>query len=64
VCKLPIRDRVVGRFDKEASQTSDYCFADNATLRAARPDLSLRKRRLLGMTIKLSHYPRSPIVDG
>jgi hypothetical protein len=42
-------------FDKEASQTRDYCVAKNATLRAARPDSSRRKERLLGMTIKLHH---------
>ncbi len=44
----------------EASQTRDYCVAKKATLRAARPDplrqaqgrLSLRKKRLLRMTIK------------
>src|SRR4030081_849554 len=36
---------------KEASQTRDYCVAKNATLRAARPDSSLRKERLFGMTI-------------
>jgi hypothetical protein len=34
----------------EASQTRDYCVAKNATLRAARPDPSLRKKRLLRMT--------------
>jgi hypothetical protein len=37
--------------DREASQTRDYCVAKNATLRAARPDPSLRKERLLRMTI-------------
>jgi hypothetical protein len=36
--------------DKEASQTRDYCVAKSATHRAARPDSSLRKRRLFGMT--------------
>jgi hypothetical protein len=36
----------------EASQTRDYCVAKNATLRAARLDPSLRKKRLLGMTIE------------
>jgi hypothetical protein len=46
----------VVQFGKEASQTRDYCVAKNATLRAARPDSSLRKERLLGMTIKLHHY--------
>src|SRR5208282_1075285 len=38
---------------KEASQTRGYCVAKNAPLRAARPDSSLRKNRLLGMTIRL-----------
>ena len=47
---------VVGQFDKEASQTRDYCVAKNATQRAARPDPSLRKKRLFRMTIKLTHY--------
>jgi hypothetical protein len=42
-------------FGKEASQTRDGCVAKNATLRAARPDSSLRKERWLGMTIKLRH---------
>jgi len=32
----------VAQFDKEASQTRDYCVAKNATHRAARPDPSLR----------------------
>ena len=50
--------RVVAQFDKEASQTRDYCVANGATHRAARPDPSLRKERLLGMTIKLRHYRR------
>ena len=36
--------------DKEASQTRDYCVAKNATHRAARPDPSPRKERLLRMT--------------
>jgi hypothetical protein len=46
---------VVGRWqdNKQASQTRDRCVAQNATLRAARPDPSLRKRRLLRMTIEL-----------
>jgi hypothetical protein len=48
--------KLVVRFDKEASQTRDYCAAKNAALRAARPDPSLRKKRLLGMTVKLHHY--------
>jgi len=46
----------VGQFDKEASQTRDYCVAKDATLRAARPDPSLRKEPSLGMTIRLNHY--------
>jgi hypothetical protein len=53
---------------KEASQTRDYSVAKNAlrrasltqgrlqAVRAARPDLSLRKIGLLGMTIKLHRY--------
>jgi hypothetical protein len=60
------KDRVV-QFDEEASQTRDYCVAKNATVRAARPDSlgklgtgsSLRKERLLRMTIKLHRYPKS-----
>jgi hypothetical protein len=36
--------------EKEASQTRDYCVARNATLGAARPDPSRRKKRLLRMT--------------
>jgi len=47
---------VLAQFDKEASQTRDYCVAKYATLRAAPPDPSLRKERFLGMTIKLSHH--------
>jgi hypothetical protein len=43
-------------FEKEASQTRDCCVAKAATLRAARPDPSLRKSGWLGMTIKLHHY--------
>jgi hypothetical protein len=58
---------VVVQFGKEASQTRDYCVAKNATLRqaqgrllrAARPDPSLRKERLLGMTMKLRNAQRS-----
>src|SRR5579864_5663246 len=53
---------VVGQFDKEASQTRDYCVAKNATQRAARLDPSPRKRRLFRMTIKLTHYPRIPFL--
>jgi hypothetical protein len=42
------RDSVVVEFDKEASQTRDYCIAKNATLRAARPDcLRLRSGQAL-----------------
>jgi hypothetical protein len=37
----------VVQFDKEASQTRDYCVAKNATLRAARPDPSLAQRTLV-----------------
>src|ERR1700730_16942268 len=44
------------QFEKEASQTRDYCVAKNATLRAARPDPSLRKKRLFRMTTHLRHY--------
>ena len=47
---------VVVQFGEEASQTRDYCAARNAALRAARPDPSLRKERLLRMTRKLHHY--------
>src|SRR5580698_3846499 len=44
--------------DREASQTRDYCVAallskSGATHRAARPDPSPRKERLLRMTIPL-----------
>jgi hypothetical protein len=46
----------VVQFTKEASQTLDYCVAKGATHRAARPDPSLRKERLLRMTSKLHHY--------
>jgi len=47
---------VAAELDKEASQTRDYCVAaflnkSSATLRAARPDPSRRKKRLLRMTI-------------
>ncbi|MFZ0436749.1 MAG: hypothetical protein WAL76_01415, partial [Candidatus Sulfotelmatobacter sp.] len=46
--------------DKEASQTRDLCVApllnkSIATYRAARPDPSLRKERLLRMTIQLNY---------
>src|SRR5437660_2434511 len=50
---------VVVQLGNEVSQTRDYCVAKNATLRAARPDPSLRKERLLRMTIKLHHYRNS-----
>ena len=40
----------VVQFGTEASQTRDCCVAKNATLRAARPDPSRRKERLLRMT--------------
>jgi hypothetical protein len=40
----------MGQFDKEAIQTRGYGVATNATLRADRPDPSLRKKRLLRMT--------------
>jgi hypothetical protein len=46
------------QFDKEASQTRDYWVAKSATHRAARPDPSLRKERLLRMTSKLHHYQK------
>ena len=45
------RDRRKLSADKETSQTRGYCVAKSATLRAARPDPSLRKDGLLGMTI-------------
>ncbi len=51
----PIRlSLVVVKFDMEASQTRDYWVAKNAILRAARPDSSLRKERLFGMTILIA----------
>jgi hypothetical protein len=46
-----IRVLVPSSVDKEAIQTRDYCVAKNATHRAARPDPSRCKERLLGMTI-------------
>ena len=46
----------MGQFDKEASRARDDCGAKNAPHRAARPDSSLRKERLFGMTIKLTHH--------
>jgi hypothetical protein len=54
---------VVVQFGKEASQTRDYCVAKNATHRAARPDPSLRKKRLLRMTIT-TYRPRLLIGQG
>jgi hypothetical protein len=47
---------VVVQFDKEASRTRGYCVAKDAPLRAARPDPSVRKERLLRMTIKLHYF--------
>jgi len=44
---------------KDAGQTRVYPVAKGAAVRAARPDPSLRKRRWLGMTIKLHHYLHS-----
>src|SRR5205823_8802631 len=58
----PVCFQVVVQFGKEASQTRDYCVARNATHRAARPDPSLRKERLLRMTIKLHHYRCPPLL--
>jgi hypothetical protein len=52
-----------GEFGKGAGQTRDYCVAGNATLRAARPDPSLRKECLLRMTIKLHHYRLFHLMD-
>jgi hypothetical protein len=46
---------VLVQFDKEASQTRDYCGAKDAPQRAARPDFSLRQERLFRMTGKLHH---------
>jgi hypothetical protein len=37
---------VAVQFEKEASQTRDYCVAQNATQRAARPDPSLGNKLL------------------
>jgi hypothetical protein len=42
--------------DKDASQTREYCVAKCATHRAARPDSSLRKKRLLGMTTVFRYF--------
>ncbi|MGA8491526.1 MAG: AMP-binding protein [Terriglobales bacterium] len=49
----------VAQFDKEASQTRDYCLAKNAMLREARPDSSRRKERLFGMTPTQTYVIRS-----
>jgi hypothetical protein len=52
------------QFGKEASNTRDYCVARNATLRAARPDPSLRKERLLqdeNQTAPLPNADPAPI---
>ena len=38
--------------DKDAIRTREYCVGKGATRRADRPDPSLRKIRLLGMTIE------------
>src|SRR5271170_2283413 len=54
-----LKIQVVVQFEKEASQTRDYCVAKDATLRAARPDPSLRKKRLFRMTTKLHHHQKS-----
>src|SRR5437773_10342872 len=48
--------QVVVQFDKLASQTRDNCVARNATLRAARPDPSVRQERLFRMTIKTQQH--------
>jgi hypothetical protein len=47
---------VTVQFDKEASQTRDYWVAKGATLRAARPDPSLRKKRSFRMTIRFDNF--------
>jgi hypothetical protein len=47
---------VVEQFDREAGPTRNSGVAKSATRRAARPDPSPRKKRLLGMTIKLHRY--------
>ena len=47
---------VVVQLSKEASLTRGGCVATTATLRAVRPDPSLRKSGLLGMTSKLQHH--------
>ncbi len=35
---------------RKRAKTRDYCVAKDATQSAARPDPSLRRKRLLGMT--------------
>jgi hypothetical protein len=54
------RPVVVVQFRKKASRARDYRVTKPATLRAARPDSSLRKERLLRMTIR-PHHHRSAI---
>ncbi len=49
--RLGIFEGLQSESDKDASQTREHCVAKSATHRAARPDPSLRKRRLLRMTI-------------
>jgi hypothetical protein len=44
--------------DKDAIQTREYCVTKRATHRANRLDPSLRKVRLLGMTIKIVEIRR------
>src|SRR5580658_3623090 len=44
---------VAENFDRAASQTRDYCVAKSTTHRAARPDPSRRKARLIGMINEL-----------
>ena len=53
---------VVGLVDKEASQTRDYRVAKNATVRAARPDPSLRKKTLARDDNQIQHYPIFPSI--
>ena len=47
----------MGHFEMEAIQTRDCSVANTATLRADRPDPSLRNSGLLWMTTELTHYP-------
>ena len=51
------------RLEKEASPTRDSCLAECARFRAARPDPSLRKERLLGITIKLHRNRKLQKID-